>query len=133
MEPTVDKAATSANAPHVVTNYEAAFTRFEQIDKNGDGKISVEELVSLGMTEEQARQEIEAHDTDGDGSVSWSEYLEKKKQDSLGTTASKDDVPARQDASHAEKHIDMAGAARVHDDLSYKAAALEHTAEKDTQ
>ena len=82
-EPTVNEAAIAAKPSKPLTNYEAAFLRFQQIDNDGDGKITVAELVSLGMTEEQARQEIGAHDTDGDGCVSWSEYLEKKKQESL--------------------------------------------------
>jgi hypothetical protein len=133
-EPTVNEAAAGAKPAKPLTNYESAFARFEQIDKDGDGKITVEELVTLGMTEEQARHEIEAHDTDGDGSVSWSEYLQKKKQDSLAKAGPKHDVHAGEGGSHAaEQHKVVAGAARVHDDLSFKGAVLEGTDAEDTQ
>ena len=82
--PTVSKPETvgviKAPQAHVTTNYEAAFERFQKLDVDGDGKISVAELVKLGMTEEQATQEIEENDADGDGSISWGEYLAKKKK-----------------------------------------------------
>ena len=73
--------ASMVSASHATTNYEAAFERFQKLDVDGDGKISVAELVKLGMTEEQATREIEENDADGDGSISWGEYLAKKKKE----------------------------------------------------
>jgi hypothetical protein len=117
VEPTVSKAA----APkRTVTNYEAAFARFEKLDKDGDGKISVEELISLGMTEEQARHEISEHDTDGDGSVSWGEYLEKKKAESQAAAAAAVAEDGKEQPVADLTHV-------VHDGLSFKEAALEDT------
>ncbi|KAM5338852.1 calmodulin-alpha-like [Glossophaga mutica] len=61
-----------------VAEFKAAFTRF---DKNGDGTINVQELgdvlKALGQnpTEDELKNIIAQVDTDGDGAISFPEFL----------------------------------------------------------
>ncbi|XP_054446763.1 calmodulin-like [Pteronotus mesoamericanus] len=72
-----------------VAEFKAAFTRF---DKNGDGTINVQELGdvlrTLGQnpTEDELKNIIAQVDTDGDGAISFPEFLAAmaKRMKSLG-------------------------------------------------